>query len=251
MFTIFHMLLILMHFFCDLFTAIHNCCAIVSHKFLEIWYGENTNTDVEWLARIVSRTNKLPKHIVIVFGAKEDTILDCIRIIGWCITIGIPYISFYDISGFLVRNENFLKHEISRKRPDLVEYISWSKPNTKHMQNGITGPKLKTRISLLSPLDGKEEIVTLTKQLAEAVVTGTIKLDEIDTDLLNEKLNSRGIPDPDLGLIYGRVCSTYGVLPWQTRITEFFTLPVHFSLSVKDFGYLLEKYNKCEQRHGK
>lgn len=80
---------------------------------------------------------------------------------------------------------------------------------------------MKTRISLLCASDGKTEIVSLTKTLAEAVVTGTIKPEEINIDLLNEKLNSRGIPDPDMGLIYGRLCSTYGVLPWQTRITEF------------------------------
>ncbi|XP_031827378.1 transport and golgi organization 14 isoform X2 [Nomia melanderi] len=217
----------------------------------EIWYGENLMTEVEWLVRTASRTKKLPRHILIIFGAKEDTILDCVRIISWCITLGIPYVSFFDINGFLVKNESFLKHEIEKRRPDLVDHISWSKPKRAFKQNGMTGSKLKTRVTLLCALDGKTEIVTLTKNLAEAVVTGTIKSEEINADLLNEKLNSRDLPDPDIGLIYGRVCCTYGVLPWQTRITEFFTLPVHYSLSVKDFMYLLKKYNKCEQRYGK
>lgn len=57
--------------------------------------------------------------------------------------------------------------------------------------------------------------------MAEAVVAGTIKSEEINIDLLDEKLNVWRIPDPDLGIIYGHVCCTYGVLPWQTRITEF------------------------------
>lgn len=224
---------------------------ILHRKCIEIWYNENLRTETDMLTRAAKRMKNLPRHVVIIFGAKEDTICDCVRIIGWCITLGIPYISFFDISGFLVQNENLLKYELARRRPDLVEHISWSKPNAGFTQNGITDSKPKTRVSLLCPLDGKQEIVLLTKTLAEAVVTGTIKPEEIDIDLLNEKLNSRGIPDPDMGVIYGRFCSTYGVLPWQTRITEFYTLPLHNTLSAKDFTYLLEKYSKCEQRYGK
>lgn len=249
--TVFRTLLILTHFVCDLFTAAHNCCVIIYRKCTAIWHGENLRTEVEWLVRAATRTKTLPRHVVVVFGAKEDTVLDCVRIIGWCVALGIPYISFYDINGFLARNESFLKHEIAKRRPDLVEHINWSKPNTPFAQNGITGSKSKLRVCLLSSVDGKGEIVSLTKKLAEAVVTGKIKPEEIDMDLLNEKLNSRGIPDPDVGLIYGRLCSTYGVLPWQTRITEFFTLPLDVSLSVKDFAHLLEKYSKCERRYGK
>ncbi|XP_003489547.1 dehydrodolichyl diphosphate synthase complex subunit Nus1 [Bombus vosnesenskii] len=251
MFTVFRMLLTLIHFSCDLFAGFYNCCMIVHRKCTEIWYRENLRTETEMLTRVANEMKKLPRHLVIIFGAKEDTVFDCIRIIGWCITLGIPYISFFDISGYLVRNENLLKYELAKRRPDLLDRISWSKPNAGFTQNGITDFKLKTRISLLCASDGKKEIVSLTKTLAEAVVTGTIKPEEINIDLLNEKLNSRGIPDPDMGLIYGRLCSTYGVLPWQTRITEFYTLPLHVSLSAKDFTCLLEKYSKSEQRFGK
>ncbi|KAK9297022.1 hypothetical protein QLX08_009121 [Tetragonisca angustula] len=251
MFTVFRMLLMLIHFSCDLFAAFYKYGMILHRKCIDIWYNENLRTETDMLTRVAKKMKNLPRHVVIIFGAKEDTICDCVRIIGWCITLGIPYISFFDISGFLVQNENLLKYELAKRRPDLVEHINWSKLNAGFTQNGITDSKPKTRISLLCPLDGKQEIVSLTKTLAEAVVTGTIKPEEIDIDLLNEKLNSRGIPDPDMGVIYGRFCSTYGVLPWQTRITEFYTLPLHNTLSAKDFTYLLEKYSKCEQRYGK
>lgn len=43
------------------------------------------------------------------------------------------------IIGFLVRNENLLKYELAKRRSDLVEHISWSKPNAGFTQNGITG----------------------------------------------------------------------------------------------------------------
>ncbi|XP_076754209.1 transport and golgi organization 14 isoform X1 [Xylocopa sonorina] len=251
MFTVFRILLILIHFSCDLFAAIYNCYMILRRKCFKLWHGENLRTEIEMMLYSASKVKKLPRHIVVVFGAKEDTIFDCVRIIGWCITLGIPYISFFDISGFLVRNESLLKYELAKRRPDLMEHVNWGKPNVGFTRNGICASKSKTRVSLLSSLDGKNEIVSLTKTLAEAVVTGSIKLEEIDIDLLDEKLNSRGIPDPDMGLIYGHVRSTYGVLPWQTRVTEFFTLPSHDSLTAEDFTCLLEKYSKCQQRFGK
>lgn len=97
--TVFRTLLILTHFVCDLFTAAHNCCVILYRKCTAIWRGENLRTEVEWLVRAATRTKTLPRHVVVVFGAKEDTILDCVRIIGWCVALGIPYISFYDING--------------------------------------------------------------------------------------------------------------------------------------------------------
>lgn len=99
MFTVFRILLILIHFSCDLFAAVYNCCMILHRKCTEIWYGENVRTEIEILTRTASRMKKLPRHIVIIFGAKEDTIFDCIGIIGWCIALGVPYISFFDISG--------------------------------------------------------------------------------------------------------------------------------------------------------
>lgn len=101
MFTVFRALLILTHFLYNLITTVHNWYMLLYRKCTEIWYDENLMTEVEWLVRTASRTKKLPKHVLIIFGAKQDTILDCVRIISWCITLGIPYVSFFDINGKL------------------------------------------------------------------------------------------------------------------------------------------------------
>lgn len=250
-FTVLRTLLMLIHFVYDIFTAVYNWYMILQRKCSNVWYGDNLRTEIEKLVQTANKIKKLPRHIVIIFGAKEDTICDCIRIIGWCITLGIPYISFFDINGYLVKNESFLKYELAKRRPDLVEHVSWGKSNTKPVQNGVIDCKLKTRISLLCYSHGKGEIVTLTKKLAEAVTTEAIKSEEISVDLLDEKLNLWKFPDPDLAIVYSNICCTYGVLPWHTRVTEFFTLPLHFCLSVTDFTNLLERYSRCEQRYGK
>ena len=69
--------------------------------------------------------------------------------------------------------------------------------------------------------DGKGKIVSLAQKIAKAVASGVLQTNEINIELLNEKLHSEDIPDPDLAFICGDTCSTYGFLPWQIRITEF------------------------------
>lgn len=251
MYTIFRALLLAAHLFYALFVAFRNFARIAHRKCIELVCGDNTRTEVEILVRAAGNMKKLPQHLVIVFGRKEDTVLDCVRIIGWCVTIGIPYISFFDSSGTLIRNERKLKDEVAKRKPDIAGYITWGKPSTTPSKNGFIGSKPKTHVWLLSYADGKGEIVSLTQELATAVITGSIKVEEINDDLLNEKLSLRGIPDPDLALIDGHVCSTYGLLPWHTRTTEFLMLPPYRCLSPIDFVDLLEKYNKSEQRYGK
>lgn len=48
-------------------------------------------------------------------------------------------IMIFVVIGYLVRNENLLKYELAKRRPDLLDRISWSKPNAGFTQNGITG----------------------------------------------------------------------------------------------------------------
>lgn len=245
-----HVLLILIHFLYDLYSAVYNCCRTVQRKCSDILFGYNAESECEMLLETVNKAEKLPRHVVIVYAEKNDTFLDCVQIIGWCITLGIPYISFFDRNGFLVQNETRLRDEIAKHKPEILEHIIWCKSNTS-VRNGIKDCKRKVRVSLLSKEDGKGEIVSLTQELAKAVAMGSIKLEEINEHLLNEKLHLRGIPDPELAVIYGKICSTYGLLPWHTATTEFFMLPTCHSLSLKDFTHILLKYSQCEQRYGK
>ena len=74
---------------------------------------------------------------------------------------------------------------------------------------------------LLSDTDSKGRIVTLAQSLAKAVSSENLDPRDITDQLISEKLEMKGMPDPDLALIYGQTCSTHGLLPWHTRTTEF------------------------------
>jgi len=91
-----HMLLVLAHFLHSLYTTIRYACGAVYQWCTEPWYM-NTTAELDALIYTLTRNQKIPRHLVIVLGAEST--LDCVRIIGWCITLDIPYISFFDRNG--------------------------------------------------------------------------------------------------------------------------------------------------------
>ncbi|XP_020300152.1 dehydrodolichyl diphosphate synthase complex subunit NUS1 isoform X2 [Pseudomyrmex gracilis] len=235
MYALLRMLLVLIQFLYNLYETIR-CACFALHRWCIS--AASTTSELDTLVHFATLArNKTPKHLVIVFGLCDESVLDCVRIIGWCITLDIPYISFFDRNGFLKKNETNLRREFEKKRPDLVEHIVWNSHTKASGQNGIT--------------DGRGKIIALTQSLAKAVSSGNLDPEEITDQLITEKLQIKGMPDPDLALIYGHICSTFGLLPWHTRTTEFLMLPLYVNVSVKDFACLLERYGKCVQRYGK
>lgn len=77
------------------------------------------------------------------------------------------------------------------------------------------------QVQLLSYTDGKKEIALLAQSLGKGVITGALKVEEVVPELLKNKLELNGLPDPDLAIVCGKTCSTYGLLPWHIRTTEF------------------------------
>ncbi|KAL2726657.1 dehydrodolichyl diphosphate synthase complex subunit Nus1 isoform X1 [Vespula squamosa] len=249
MFIIFRTLLILIHLLYSLRLIIYNSCLIVHRKCIGYWYKKNPKIEIEMLVHSMNKLRKLPEHVVIL-GEKKDCIKDSIQIISWCITLGIPFISFYGRKDFLSQHENALKQEFAVRRPELMEYVNWSQLHIPRKENGIKGSNTVIRILLPCKNSGKGGVVLLTQHLAEAVITKNLKIEEVNENFICEKMTLKGIPDPDLALIHGHICSTYGFLPWHIRTTGFVTLPKCHNVSVKDFIWILKKYSKREQRYG-
>lgn len=218
----------------------------------ELWNGKDTSVDADVLARSLKGVGNLPRHLTVILGHEEVSFLDLVRIVGWCVIAGIPYVTFYDHNGFLQRSKDVIEKKLVTLRPDLEQQITWtSRSSVKTTKYGINGTKHKTKIQLLSYEDGKRRIVSLAQDLANAVTSGVLEAKEIDVTLLSDKLQLEDIPDPDLAFVCGHTFSTYGFLPWHIRITEFILIPSHHNIQVKDFVNLLKRFSKCEQRFGK
>jgi dehydrodolichyl diphosphate syntase complex subunit NUS1 len=80
----------------------------------------------------------------------------------------------------------------------------------------------RLHVNIFSLSDGKEAFVQLTRSICQSAISGQIKSTDINQGVIDTKLRAEmDIPDPELALICGDVCSTYGFLPWQIRVTEF------------------------------
>ncbi|XP_067626007.1 uncharacterized protein Tango14 [Eurosta solidaginis] len=77
------------------------------------------------------------------------------------------------------------------------------------------------------------------------------QLEQYITDELAKYMHWEKIVDPELSIIFNTFTCTYGVLPWQTRFTEFHTFETGRCINAENFVKVLYRYSKCEQRWGK
>lgn len=115
-----HTLLNLAHFLCNVYIAIRYTCIAAYRKCTDLWCA---TTELDVLLR--AKTKKVPRHLVIVLGLCDESVLDCVRIIGWCITLNIPYISFFDRNGNETIWYQFICFSIcvAKKRSPFISYV--------------------------------------------------------------------------------------------------------------------------------
>lgn len=102
-------------------------------------------------------------------------------------------------------------------------------------------------VNFFSPSDSKRKIVDIVQDIAAA----EHQPDEISIEFLNKQFKQIVNPDPELAIYFGKICCTYGFLPWHIRLTEFIGLRTQKELTIDTFLRTLYKYAKCEQRFGK
>lgn len=102
-------------------------------------------------------------------------------------------------------------------------------------------------VNFLSPRECKPKIAELCRGMATDV---NLLPEHININKINEKLASIVKPDPDAAIYFGKVCSTYGLLPWHIRLTEFFPIESQQTMTVHSFLGTLYQFAKCEQRFG-
>lgn len=148
--------------------------------------------------------------------------------------------NFFICVGKLQKNERLIKAKLYDIYPQIFDNVKWLNSDKfsqlasysnnvnnvgkqANRQNGKNGShKYKTKVKVLSYADGKTKIASLTKTLADAITVNRINEGEITSELLDKKLLiDSELPSPDIAIVFGQTMSTYGLLPWHTRVTEF------------------------------
>ncbi|XP_066992692.1 dehydrodolichyl diphosphate synthase complex subunit Nus1 isoform X3 [Anabrus simplex] len=161
------------------------------------------------------------------------------------------------IVGLLKKKQTELLRILADVNKGYTENIIWGKKsltngmtNKNGTKNGIAPQRI--HVNIYSHADGKGSIVDVTNNLCQSALAGEFSSNQVTQDLLDKMLQAElGVPDPELGICCGPSFCTFGVLPWQIRVTEFLQLPTHHNVNVRDFVDLLRIYSRCEQRLGK
>lgn len=156
------------------------------------------------------------------------------------------------ISGDLKKYEKKLFIAVEKKKKEGIPgCIKWSdKPDLNGYTNGSQANTII--INIVEYSDGRPKIAQFVRNLAKdrslcKKSSTEFTAQELDKALINLYPS---IPEPELALYTGPLCSTHGLLPWQIRLTEILQLSPNHSINTDSYIGALYKYNKCEQRFG-
>ena len=129
-------------------------------------------------------------------------------------------------------------------KKELQEEISYIEEATKN-NTGLT-------INLAINYGGRAEIINATKQIAEEYKNGNIKLEDINEDLLNSKMQTMDSPDPDLIIRTGGEKRLSGFLIWQSAYSEFYFTKVYWpDFNREELEKAVVEYSNRKRNFGK
>jgi undecaprenyl diphosphate synthase len=133
--------------------------------------------------------------------------------------------------------------ERKRLAPDIVKLINESEKRT----------ETNTALNLVVALSygARQEITAAARQLAQKVLAGELKLDDIDERLMSQNLATAGIPDLDLVIRTSGEKRVSNFLLWQLAYAELIFIDTLWpDFSSRDFEEAVNEFHRRERRYG-
>jgi undecaprenyl diphosphate synthase len=124
----------------------------------------------------------------------------------------------------------------------------------KALNQAISATQANTALQLNLALSygGRDEITRAAQTLAAEVQSGTIRIEDISEERLASRLDTRGIPDPDLLIRTGGDMRISNFLLWQLAYTEIFVTPILWpDFDREQFLKILDEFQTRERRFGR
>ncbi|MBF0445777.1 MAG: di-trans,poly-cis-decaprenylcistransferase [Magnetococcales bacterium] len=232
------------------------------------------------------KNTELPRHIAIVMDGNRRWarahflpsleghrrgVKAVRRTIEACLDIKIPIVTLYTFSS---ENWNRSKEEVSalmgllalhlrREMNELVSEgvrfkalgrISQLPDNIQTLvaeleEQTKNNDKLMFNIAL--NYGGRQELVDASRQLAQKVLDGKFKPEDIDEDLFAQHLTTSGMDDPDLWIRTGGDQRVSNFLLWQLAYSEMVFLPIFWpEFNATHLKEAITEFGKRERRFG-
>tara|TARA_Y100000589_G_scaffold23963_1_gene19765 strand:- start:1342 stop:2091 length:750 start_codon:yes stop_codon:yes gene_type:complete len=237
----------------------------------------------------INEVNKdnIPKHVAIIMdgNGRWATQKGKLRVFGHrngvkavqstiegAAKIGIQYITLY---AFSTENWNRPKFEVNALMELLVDTIqkeidtlnknkirlkaigdlnTLPKKAKEKLQKAINETVENDHMTLILALSysSKWEIINAVKKITNNVKSGEISTDEINEDLIDNSLSTKGIPDPELMIRTSGEHRISNFLLWQLAYAElYFTPKLWPDFRDEDLYEALLSFQKRERRFGK
>jgi len=233
--------------------------------------------------------NNLPKHIAVIMDgngrwAKQQGFVDRIfghrnalkavkEAIEGSADLGVKYLTLYafstenwnrpkaEVDALMMLLISALKDELedmkkNNVRLDTIGAIDTLPESSQRvLRNAIEETKDNTGITVILALSysGKWDIVKTAKKLAEQVKNGELAVEDINEQLFEQSLDTKGIPNPDLMIRTGGDHRISNFLLWQLAYSELYIFEELFWPDFRRehlFEAILD-YQERERRFGK
>ena len=192
------------------------------------------------------------------------------RIAKFANKIGIKYLTVY---AFSTENWKRSQEEVGAimklLKFYLLDFFNWSDENIKinvlgriaelpkDLKDQIHKIEEKTKnntglvLNICFNYGGRDEIVTATKNIAQKVLDGELKIEDINEKLFSNYLYTANQPDPDLLIRTSGEERISNFLPWQISYSEFvFTNKFWPEYNEQEFLNSIQIYQKRTRRFG-
>ena len=117
---------------------------------------------------------------------------------------------------------------------------------------GKTQENTSLQLNLALNYGGRDEIIRAAQSLAAEVQAGRLLPSQITETLLSARLDTAGIPDPDLLIRTGGEMRVSNFLLWQLAYTEIFVTPTLWpDFNREQFEGILNEFKGRERRYGR
>lgn len=230
--------------------------------------------------------NNMPEHIGIImdgnrrwakakgklagFGHKEGA-KTLENIVRYANKIGLKYITVYafstenwkrteeEVNGLMLLLQSYLDDYSKRADTENVrvkvigDITALSEGMQKSIIKCMQRTKDNTGVTFTIALNygGRDEIVKVTKKIAEEVNQGKLDISKIDEKIIEQHLYTSNYPDPDLIIRTSGEIRLSGFLMWQSTYSELYFIEKNWpDFTENDLDVAIEEYKKRTRKFG-
>jgi undecaprenyl diphosphate synthase len=193
------------------------------------------------------------------------------EIVAACPDLGVTHLTIYafstenwkrsteEVLGLMSLFARYIRREAERIHAEgvRVRFIGDRRPLDSRLQRlmsrieGLTEGNTRMHLTVAINYGGRNEITRAVRRIARAIERGEVTAADVDEAMIEARLDTAGLPDPDLVIRTSGEMRVSNYLPWQTAYTEFeFTPTLWPDFTAEELGAILRRFSGRNRRFG-